>query len=140
MALRRHRLVVSAPLAAAALIAVLAISASAASPLKITDCNRALSRPKQLTLACGDGNTALKGMRWSGFGSAAAQGKGTFVTNTCEPNCAAGKDVSYPVKVKATGALSCKGGLRVYGKLTLQFTGRAPGRGVPRNWRLACPY
>lgn len=131
---------VSALLAAAALIAALAISASAASPLKITDCNRALSRPKQLTLACGDGNTVLKGMIWSGFGSAAAQGKGTFVTNTCEPNCAAGKDVSYQVKVKATGALNCKGGLRVYGKLALQFTGRAPGRGVPRNWRLACPY
>jgi hypothetical protein len=137
---RKHHIVASALLAAAALLAVLAISASAASPLKITDCNKAVSSPKLLTLTCGDANTALKGMSWSSFGSATTQGKGTFVTNTCEPNCAAGKDVSYPVKVKATGALSCKGGLRVYGKLALQFTGRAPGPGVPRSWKLACPY
>jgi hypothetical protein len=140
MTLRKYRLMASALLAAAGLVAVMAMSASGASPLKITNCNKAASSPKLLTLTCGDGNTALKGMSWSSFGGAAAQGKGTFVTNTCEPNCAAGKDVSYPVKAKATGALKCKHGLRVYSKLALQFTGRAPGSGVPRSWKLACPY
>jgi hypothetical protein len=99
-----------------------------------------VSSPKLLTLERGDGNTVVKGLSWSSFGAAAAQAKGTFVTNTCEPNCAAGKDVSYPVKLKATGSLKCKGSLRVYGKLTLQFTGRAPGPGVPRTFKLACPY
>jgi hypothetical protein len=137
---RKRHLAASALLVAAALAAALAISASAASPLKITNCNRAASSPKLLTLTCADANTALKGMTWSSFGGAAAQGKGTFVMNTCEPNCAAGKDVSYPVKVKATGVLRCKHGLRVYGKLALQFTGRAPRPGVPRSWKLFCPY
>lgn len=135
----KHHLLAGALLVAAALIAAFAISASAAAPLKITNCNKAASRPKLLTLTCGDGNTVLKGLSWSGFGSATALAKGTFVTNTCEPNCAAGKDLSYAVKLKATGMLKCKGGVRVYGKLALQFTGRAPGPGVPRNWKLGCP-
>jgi hypothetical protein len=138
--LRKQLFLASALLVAAALIAVLAISASAASPLKITNCNKAASRPSLLTLTCGDANTALKGMIWSSFGGAAAQGNGTFVMNTCEPNCAAGKDVSYPVKARVTGAIACRHGVRVYGRLTLQFTGRAPGRSVPRSWKLTCPY
>jgi hypothetical protein len=65
--LNRHFLA-SAVLAAALLTAALAISASAATPLKITNCNTASSRPKQFTLACGDGNTVLKGLKWSSFG------------------------------------------------------------------------
>jgi hypothetical protein len=139
MNISKHHLLASALLAAAALIAAFAISASAAAPLKITNCNKAASRPSLLTLTCGDGNTVVKGLRWSSFGAATAQGKGTFVTNTCEPNCAEGKDVSYPVKVKATGTLKCKGGVTVYGKLALQFTGRAPGSNIPRSWKFTCP-
>jgi hypothetical protein len=115
------------------------MAASAASPLRITNCNTASSRPQLLTLTCGDGNTVVKGLSWSSFGGPTALAKGTFVTNTCEPNCAAGKDVSYPVKLKATGSLKCKGGVHVYKKLALQFTHRAPGPGVPRNWKLGCP-
>ena len=139
MTISKHHLLASALLAAAALIAAFAISASAAAPLKITNCNKAASQPKLLTLTCGDGNTVVKGLSWSAFGGTTAQAKGTFVTNTCEPNCAAGKDLSYAVKLKATGALKCKGGVRVYSKVALQFTGRAPGAGVPRNWKLGCP-
>jgi hypothetical protein len=124
---------------AAAILAVGVIGASAASPVKITNCNTAASRPKLLTLTCGDGNTVLKGLKWSSFGGASGQAKGTFVTNTCEPNCAAGKDVSYPVTAKATSPRTCKGGLRVYDKLAIKFTGRAPGPSIPRNWKLDCP-
>ena len=115
------------------------MSASAATPLRITNCNRAASRPALLTLTCGDGNTVLKGISWSSFGGATAQGRGTFVTNTCNPNCASGKDVSYPVTVKASFSKRCRSGVKVYEKLALTFPGRKPGPGVPRNWRLGCP-
>jgi len=135
----RPHLIAGLALAAASLAAAFSMSAAAASPLKITNCNSAASRPKALTLTCGDGNTVLKGLSWSSFGAAGALAKGTFVTNTCEPNCASGKDVSYPVKVKASGTKTCKHGLRVYAKLTLTFTGKAPGAGVPRSWKLGCP-
>ncbi len=121
------------------MLAAFALSASAASSLKITNCNKAASRPKLLTLTCGDGNTVLKGMTWTNFGTATATGKGTFVTNTCEPNCSEGKNVSYPATVKATGSKKCKG-TTVYAKLTLTYTGaKKPPPSDPRKWFFRCP-
>jgi hypothetical protein len=138
--MRLHKLLLTSLAIAAAIAAVGAIAAFAASPLKITNCNTASSRPKQFTLACGDGNTVLKGLKWSSFGGATAQAKGTLEINTCEPNCAAGKDVSYPISLKATSPRTCKKGVRVYNKLAIQFTGRAPkSAGSLKNWTLGCP-
>jgi hypothetical protein len=135
----RH-LPAGALLAVAVLIAASAVSASASSPLKITNCNTAVSRPKLLTLSCGDGNTVLKGLSWSSFGGSTARAKGTFVMNTCEPNCAAGKAVSFKVSVKATDPRTCKRGLRVYNKVTLQFIGHSPSeRNALERWTLGCP-
>jgi hypothetical protein len=126
---------------AAALVLSAAIAASASSPLQITNCLRAASRPKLLTLTCADGNTVLKGLRWSSFGGKSAQASGTLVTNTCEPNCAAGKNVSYPVTATASEPRSCERGIRVYNKLTLTFTGRAPKSSASlKRWTLGCPF
>lgn len=137
--LRKHHLTACVLLALATVIAAFAISASAATPLKITNCNKAASRPKLLTLTCGDGNTVLKGLTWSSFGGATASAKGTFVTNTCEPNCSEGKNVSYPASVKATGSKKCKGAT-VYAKLSLTYTGaKKPPPSDPRKWFFRCP-
>jgi hypothetical protein len=140
MTTRKHLyLPASALLVAAIVIAAFAMSATAASPLKITNCNKAVSRPKLLTLTCGDGNTYLRGLSWSSFGGATASGKGTFVTNTCEPNCSQGKNVSNPVTVKATGSKKCKGAT-VYAKLTLTYTGaKKPPPSDLRKWFFRCP-
>jgi hypothetical protein len=136
---QKHHLSAGALLAAAIAVAALAMPASAASPLKVTNCNKAASSPKLLTLTCGDGNTVLKGMTWSNFGASQATGKGTFTSNTCNPNCAAGKDVSYPVSVKAEGSRKCKGAT-VYAKLTLTYPGtRKPPPSEPRKWFFRCP-
>jgi len=136
---KQHYLSASALLAAAIAIAVLAMAAAAASPLKITNCNKAASSPKLLTLTCGDGNTVLKGMTWTNFGAATASGKGTFVTNTCDPNCAEGKNVSYAVAVKAQGSKKCKGAT-VYAKLSLTYSGaKKPPPSEPRKWFFRCP-
>jgi hypothetical protein len=127
-------------LAVAAFCAFGAMTASGASTVKITNCNKALSRPKLLTLTCGDGNTALSGLRWSSFGGASASASGTLEMNTCEPNCAQGKVVRYPVAVKASEERACKAGVRVYNKLTLRFTGRAPKSAKSlQHWTLGCP-
>jgi predicted secreted protein len=138
--MRTHRHFLAIAALVAAIVALGAIAASAASPLKINNCVKASSRPKSLTLACGDGNTVLKGLKWSSFGGATAQAKGTFVINECEPNCAEGKAASFPVTVKASDPRNCKGGLRVYNKLTLQFKSRAPkSSGELNRWTLGCP-
>jgi hypothetical protein len=136
---KQHYLSASALFVAAIAIAAVAMSASAASPLKITNCNKAASSPKLLTLTCGDGNTVLKGMTWTNFGDATASGQGTFVSNTCEPNCAEGKNVSYAVTVKAMGSKKCKGAT-VYAKLSLTYTGaKKPPPSEPRKWFFRCP-
>jgi hypothetical protein len=123
-----------------AVVAAGAIAASGAGTVKITNCNRASSRPKQVTLTCGDGNTALSGLRWSSFGGGSATAAGTFEMNTCTPNCAEGKVVRYPVSVKAYNTRSCKRGLKVYNKLTLKFTARRPSSaGSLTRWTLGCP-
>ncbi len=138
--MRLHKLLLASLALAAAIVAVGAIAAFAASPLKINNCVKASSRPKSLTLACGDGNTVLKGLKWSSFGGATAQAKGTFTINLCEPNCAEGKAASFPVTVKASDPRKCKGGLRVYNKVTLKFKGTAPkSQGELNHWTLGCP-
>lgn len=124
----------------AAMIAAGAMTASGAGTVKITNCNKAGTRPKQVTLTCGDGNTALGGLRWSSFGGASAGAAGTLETNTCTPNCAEGKVVRYPVSVKAYDTRSCKKGLKVYNKLTLKFTaGKPSSAGSLTRWTLGCP-
>ena len=138
--MRLHKLLLTSLALAAAIVAVGAIAAFAASPLKINNCVKASSRPKSLTLACGDGNTVLKGLKWSSFGGATAQAKGTVVINLCEPNCAEGKAASFPVTVKASDPRKCKGGLRVYNKVTLKFKGKSPKtEGELNRWTLGCP-
>jgi hypothetical protein len=125
---------------AVALVSVSAMAASATSAVKITNCVNASSRPKLLTLACGDGNTVLSKLRWSSFGGASAKASGTLEVNTCSPNCAGGKVVRYPVVVTAGSIRKCKAGLRVYNKLTLRFAGRAPKSASSlKNWTLGCP-
>jgi len=138
MHINRHFL--ASGILAATVVVSGAVAATAAPTVKITNCVTASSRPKTLTLACGDGNTVLSGLRWSSFGGASASAKGTLEMNTCTPNCAAGKVVKYPVAVRADDQRTCRSGVRVYNKLTLQFTGRTPSStsGLKR-WTLGCP-
>lgn len=135
---RKQSLTVAALVVVLVLLGVMV--ASAASTVKITNCNSASSRPKALTLTCGDGDTVLGKLRWSSFGGVSAQASGTLELNTCTPNCAGGKVVRYPVAVKASNIRKCKAGLRVYNKLSLKFTGRAPKSASSlKSWTLGCP-
>jgi hypothetical protein len=138
--LPRAKQVLTGAVLVAALVALCASATWGASSVKITNCIKASVRPKTLTLTCGDGNTVLTGLHWSSFGGPVARAGGTFETNTCNPNCAQGKVVRYPVTAKATDPRTCRKGLRVYNKLALVFTGRAPSSAVgPKRWTLGCP-
>ncbi len=141
MRLFNKHLLASGILVVTLLAAVGTTAFATSTPLKITNCTKAVGRPKTLTLTCGDGNTLLFGLRWSSFGGASAQATGTLELNTCTPNCAAGKFVRYPVAVKAHDPRACKAGPRVYNELTLRFTGRAPSSaGRLKHWTLGCPH
>ena len=118
----------------------LATSSSATAPVKLTDCDRAATRPRHVLLSCGDGNAFLRSLRWSSFGGSTAKATGTLVVNTCEPDCADGRDHSYAVAVTAASPRTCRGGTRVYDKLSLRFVSEAPAdAGDLRRWTLGCP-
>lgn len=89
------------PLAATG--AALASPARPATPhVTIIDCTgHAVVAPRTYVLACGDGNTALTRLHWSGWGGRIASATATEELNLCVPDCVAGKVVRFPVSVVA---------------------------------------
>jgi hypothetical protein len=91
----------------------------------IWNCGPLVSSPKELILACADGNYSLASMTWHGWGRATATAKGKAHANDCNPNCAAGHFHSYAVTVTATGLKRC-GSARYYARLTIAYASARP--------------
>jgi hypothetical protein len=85
----------------------------------------AASRPRALTLACGDGNAVLGGLRWQQWGYENATATGTATENVCLPDCARGRWVHFPVQVIAS-QLVLGQRFAAYGALTIDAIGKAP--------------
>ncbi|MEU6992769.1 serine/threonine-protein kinase [Streptomyces sp. NPDC046465] len=76
-------------------------------PAAIADCAaKSLPRPDWLLLACGDGKAGLLDLVWSGWGTPTARATGRGWHVICEPSCADGREVQYPVTVTVTGLAS----------------------------------
>lgn len=85
-------------------------------------------KPKEIVLACGDGNTFVSKIRWKKWTSTTATGVGTLTWNTCLPdNCAAGIVQKYRAKIELGGLASEPGETDVFSQMTLTFTQGAPG-------------
>lgn len=96
-----------------------------------------LNKPATYVLTCGDGNAALEGMSWSAWGEDVAHGEGDLVTNDCEPSCAEGQVVRFPVTVKADELLNLEA-TQVYSRLSVRFTDERPeGMGVDEVFEVA---
>ena len=89
------------------------------------NCGPLVARPKSVILACGDGNYALAGLSWHGWGHGTATASGKATANDCNPNCAAGHFHSYAVAVTATKLKRC-GSAKVYSRLTLMYPAARP--------------
>lgn len=90
-------------------------------------------RPKKLNvLGCASVAVALQDMSWSSWGPQGADGTGTAVFKLCDPNCAAGYQLTEPVVVHAWNAQKprsdaiCQPGLKIFGDMILAFP-----KGVP---------
>jgi predicted nucleic acid-binding Zn ribbon protein len=60
------------------------------SSIRLLECDgRAVVRPTNFVIACGDGNTAVTNTHWMSWSSTIATGTTTFVVNLCVPYCAA---------------------------------------------------
>lgn len=92
-----------------------------------------VERPKRLNvLGCASVAVALQGMSWSSWGPQGADGTGTAVFKVCDPNCAAGYQLTEPVIVHAWNPQPprreaiCQVGLEIFADMILAFP-----KGVP---------
>jgi hypothetical protein len=90
-------------------------------------------RPKKLSiLGCASVAVALQDMSWSSWGPQGADGTGTAVFKICDPNCAAGYQLTDPVVVHAWNAQTprreaiCFGGLKIFADMILAFPKDVP--------------
>jgi len=91
--------------------AVASQAASASTPSVLTCAGKVVMRPTSYVLACADANTYFNSIKWTTWGKTTATATATFVQNNCEPDCAAGKFISYPATLKLSKPKSTKLGL-----------------------------
>ena len=66
----------------------------------VVDCSgQRQTRPSSFILTCADANDALTALHWVSWANNQAFGTGTEKVNTCTPDCADGKFVSYPALI-----------------------------------------
>ncbi|HUH70693.1 MAG TPA: hypothetical protein VLZ05_18575 [Mycobacterium sp.] len=92
-----------------------------------------VERPKKLNiLGCASVAVALQDMSWTSWGPQGADGSGTAVFKICDPNCAAGYQLTDPVVVHAWNAQPprpdaiCQPGLKIFADLVLAFPKAPP--------------
>lgn len=122
----------------------------------VIDCGRSLSRlavrPTSLLLVCSDGTAGLQNLTWSHWGhnitaggpgqtvpAATATGTGEFFLNDCDPNCAQGRDQTYPVQVTLSVVYSSPYGGTYFGQASLTWPGNRPPAGTKSTYILPDP-
>jgi hypothetical protein len=103
------------------------LAAFAAGPVTVGNCGTQVTKPADLTIACGDGNDYLKSIRWTGWSATVARGTGVEEVNDCIPYCAAGKFHSYPVAITLDRVESNR-----FTRLRLHYSGARPPN-VPQD-------
>ncbi len=128
------------PLLALTAVGALAVPAATASAgtsnndglrVYVSNCVKQVYKPKTITIACADANFAVQKIKYGSYNARVATGRGTAVVNTCEPNCAAGKMVSYPAKIKLSRVTQC-GDSYQFRRVAVTFTGKVP-KGMTRT-------
>jgi hypothetical protein len=74
-----------------------------------------------------DGAAYIKGLTWSGWGTATATGTGSLEADNCNPNCAEGHDTAYKATVTLSQLVPYGNGEQAYSTITVSVPG-APSR------------
>jgi serine/threonine protein kinase len=86
------------------------------------------TEPAQI-VTTGDGSGFVKGLTWSGWGTAVALGSGLLEIDNCIPNCAQGTFTGYQATVTLSGRTPYGSGAEAYANMTIT----APGSPVPHE-------
>lgn len=91
------------------------VSATASSDIFINECGMGFAtKPESIILACADGNLAVQHISWLMWEGEKALGRGTFIYNDCEPDCADGKTHLVPVQFSLLGVAKDLSGKSVF--------------------------
>ncbi|MCU1488654.1 MAG: hypothetical protein JWM85_59 [Acidimicrobiaceae bacterium] len=89
-----------------------ALASSTARTEKLVDCTgKPVVKPTEIIITCADAGEVLQGIHWSRWTTGDARGTGTYVLNTCTPDCAAGKFVRYHATFELSGRKQDRHGL-----------------------------
>lgn len=103
----------------------------AASNMALPDCGGTLTvAPKDIVLACGDGNTAIENVAWHGWGESIASGDGNYSYNDCTPNCVSGHVHSERGLIIVWGKQRCPAGHSAYARMLIV----TPGDNDPKSF------
>ena len=119
--------------ALAGALAATAAAAGSGAVYAIGDCIHPSQRPESIVVACGDGNYALSGLRYTSWGGPVARAAGFANANDCRPSCAGGRFHRWRVRIQLSSPRRCRGypGRRVptrryYDTLTVSAVGAHP--------------
>ena len=73
------------------------------------DCEFPVQRPEQIMLTCADGGIIVTDIKWQIWNTKEAIGSGIYSQNMCDPNCAEGKRVEVPVRLRLSELFEYKG-------------------------------
>ena len=81
-----------------------------------------------MILTCADANDALTALHWASWATGQAFGTGTEKVNTCTPDCADGKFVSYPALITLWRPEPLPGhpGVRYFTRITRIYPANRP--------------
>jgi hypothetical protein len=135
--MRRHAWV----LVVFALVAVpaVALAATSAKQVRVTNCTKVQYKPKLIIVSCGDASNYVAKLKWSSWTKVRATGSGVDEVNSCEPNCASGHEIGTAAKVALSDPKRCKGQEhRVFDRMKLSFVGEQ-GPHSTQTVVLGCP-
>ncbi|MFI6595754.1 hypothetical protein ACIBHX_05860 [Nonomuraea sp. NPDC050536] len=98
----------------------------------LVNCVSTVERPASIILTCADANHVLEKLTWAQWGGLVARAAGVATVNTCDPDCAGGRFVSYPVEVTLDGQHVCGQNLTLYTRARVHYLDRVP-RGLHRT-------
>lgn len=103
------------------------LTATPQSVIVVNCSGRQQTRPASFILTCADAGDVLTGLHWVSWASEAF-GTGTEQVNTCTPDCASGKFVSYPALIVLwrPEALPGHPGVRNFTRITRIYTASRP--------------
>ncbi|HET7013696.1 MAG TPA: hypothetical protein VFI65_07285 [Streptosporangiaceae bacterium] len=103
-------------------------TASAGSQVILVNCNGGgLVKPATYDVGCMPSQEFVSGLSWTSWKST-AYGSGTLKVNNCNPSCAAGHFVKFPILVVLWRAVPQPhhAGQKYFSRLTWIFTGKRP--------------